>query len=262
MLLVLIFASPLCDRVWLLRQMPHDHWLFATSTCLTAFVVFVGNPVSLYVSSSDFSGGIYGVTGTVIMYWVVVVLVLTALYMLVDETAQNALTLLSVFSAFVVVSYSMVGMKGAGVMSEFILPIPEALIRTRSEIIGEIAILLALFVAITYVTYHYRQSVTRVAGAMLAASLCAVTADVYGAKDDAVVVSNRLPVDHADIISFSQERKCPDSHARRISGRIYGENKERITRRTQRVRGIRMVSQHADNQFGHPGFDRHIGRRT
>ena len=105
-LLVLIFASPLCDRVWLLRQMPHDHWLFATSTCLTAFVVFVGNPVSLYVSSSDLSGGIYAVTGTVIMYCVVVVLVLTGLYILVDETAQNALTLLSVFSAFVVVSYS------------------------------------------------------------------------------------------------------------------------------------------------------------
>ena len=69
--------------------MPHDHWLFATSTCLTAFVVFVGNPISLYVSSSDFSGGIYGVTATVIMYFVVVVLVLTSLYMLVDETSSK-----------------------------------------------------------------------------------------------------------------------------------------------------------------------------
>ena len=100
----------------------------------------------------------------------------------------------------------MVDMKGAGVMSEFILPIPEALIRTRYEIVAEIAVLLTLFAAIAYVTYYYRQSVTRVAGAMLVASICAVAADVYGAKDEAVAVSNRLPVDHADIISFSQDR--------------------------------------------------------
>ena len=204
--MLLTFVSPLCEMVPLLRRMVNNHKLYVVSTGLTGFTLFVANPVSLYVSSSDFVGGIYSITGTLLLYCALFVLVLTGLYTLLDKAAKNAMTLLSALAAFVVVSYSAIGIQGAGVMSEFILPIPEALIRTHTEILAEIIILLLLFVTTTYITLNYARSISRVIGLMVVASVVVVLVDVYGARNEDVAISDRLPHDNAAIAAFSKER--------------------------------------------------------
>ncbi len=205
-LLLLTFVSPLCEIVPLLRRMVNDHKLYAVSMGLSSFTLFVANPVSLYVSSSDFAGGIYTITGMLLLYCALFVLILTGLYILPDKAAKNAMTLLSVFAAFVVVSYSAIGIQDAGVMSEFILPIPEALIRTHTEIFGEIIILLMFFVMTTYITLNYARSISRVIGLMVVASVVVVVVQVYGARNEGVAISDRLPHDNAAIAGFSKER--------------------------------------------------------
>lgn len=204
-LLILLFASPICDQVRLLRAMPHDHWLFAISTCLTVFVLFIANPVSLYISSEDFVGGVYSVVSKLLVFSVAITLPLTTLYILADKSARNGLTMLSVFSAFSLILYSTIGVKDAGIMDQFMLDVPAALLRTKYQIVAELALLIALFGATTYATIFYRRNVTHVASAMLVASVSMAAIDVYGAKDPPAATSNGLPADNADIIGFSRD---------------------------------------------------------
>ena len=206
-LLFLMFASPICDEIRILRTMPHDHWLFATSTCLTAFTLFVATPVDLYTSSRDFIGdiwGIYGITSTLLVYFFALILALTTLYVLVDGAARKGLTLLSVFSSLSMIVYSMMGVKGVGLMDEFILNIPGGLIRTKFQIVGEIAVLIVLFGAAVYATLYFRESLTYAVGATLVTTVCLTATDIYGATDP-VAVSDAPPLDHTDIVGFSRE---------------------------------------------------------
>lgn len=205
-LLILLFASPICEGIRALRAMPNDHWLFASSTSLTVFILFIANPVSLYISSEDFVGGVYNLTGRLFVYFGAVVLALTTLYILVDQSARKAFTLLSVFASFGLILYSIIGVKDAGLMDQFMLDFPEALLRTNYEIAAEIAALVILFGLTTYATIHYRHNVTFVAVAMLITSVSMTAVDIYGAKDPAVAESNGLPFDNADIMSFSRDR--------------------------------------------------------
>lgn len=202
----LLFASPLCGAMPAVRNMPESHWLYLISTSLSAFVVFIANPIGLYVSSNeDFVGGVYKVAGTLLALFGAAFLALTALYLLLDKPARNGLTLLSVFSAVSVMVYSSIGLKRAGLMTHFILHIPEGLVLASYEIVAEIAALLVLFGAASYATIRYRQEVTYVVGAMLATSLAVTAVDMHGAENNAAA-AKAFPADHADIIGFSRER--------------------------------------------------------
>jgi hypothetical protein len=205
-LLILMFASPVCDEIPLLRTMPQDHRLFVISACLTMFVLLIANPISLYISSEDFVGGVYSVVGKLLVYFVAISLTLATLYILVDKSARNGLTLLSVFAAFSLILYSTMGVKDAGIMDQFILDVPELLLRTKYQVAAELALLIALFGATTYATILYRRNVAVVAAAMLVTSVSMSAIDVYGAKDPPAGVGNGLPADNADIISFSREQ--------------------------------------------------------
>ncbi len=205
-LLILLFGSPMCNEVRILRTMPEDHWLFASSTYLGLFVLFIANPVSVYISSQDFVGGVYNVTGQLLFYFVAVALTLTTLYGLADKSARNGLTLLSVFSSVSLVVYSGIGLKDVGLMDQFMLDFPAALTRTKYEIVGEIALLVLLFGLTSYTTINYRNNVTYVVVAMLVTSVSMTAVDLYGAKAPPVVEGDGLPVDHADIIGFSRDR--------------------------------------------------------
>lgn len=202
----LMFASPFCGSIRILRTMSDSHSLYIISTCLLAMTVFVANPISLYVYSGDFPGGVYGIVGVQLAYFVVAVLAFTTLYLLADHPVRKCLTLLSVFSALSVIAYSAMGVKRAGLMVQFEVFWAPALIRTNWEILTEVAILLALFGATTYVTLYYRQGVTQVASVTLCASLCVAAIDAYKGNTNTVEVYSGLPVDHRDIIGFSRER--------------------------------------------------------
>lgn len=206
-LLFLLFASPVCNRIPILRNMPNSNSLYAISMPLTAFTLCVASPISFYVSSSDFVGGVYGLTGALLALFMAPFLLLAALYLLGDKPTRNGLTLLSVFSAVSVIAYSILGVKDGGIMVQFILAIGKGLIRTNYEIAAEIVALLVMFGATSYAAIRHRQNVTYVLGAMLVTSMLVTAADIHGAKkDDAVPANKRLPVDHVDIISFSHER--------------------------------------------------------
>jgi YidC/Oxa1 family membrane protein insertase len=206
LLLTVVFASPVCDRIPIVRNMPANYSLYAVSMSLSAFVLFVGNPIGLYVSSSDFIGGISNVAGTLLMFFIIASFSATALYLLVDTAARNTLTLVFVFLAVIIIGYSAMGVKDAGIMSQFRLPLPNGLLRTGREMALEIAILLLIFGVTSYATIRYRQNVTFIVAAMLIASLCLTVTDMYLAKRHKVIVSEELPHDHADIVSFSPER--------------------------------------------------------
>lgn len=205
-LLFLMFASPMCDRIRILRTMPQDPWLFAAGTCLTMFVLCIANPLTLYISSEDFVGGVYHVTGRLVVYFAAVTLALATLYVLMDTPARNGLTLLSVFSSFSLILYSTIGVKDAGIMDQFILDVPASLERTTYEIVTELALLMALFGATSYATVSHRRNVTHIVAAMLATVFAMSVMDIYGAKDPPAAVSNGLPADNADIMSFSREQ--------------------------------------------------------
>jgi YidC/Oxa1 family membrane protein insertase len=206
LLLAVVFGSPFSDNIPITTNMPTDHALYAVSMSLIAFVVFLANPIGLYVSSSDFIGGVYNLAGTLLMFALIAVLGATALYLLLDTAARKILTLLIVFLAVIIVGYSALGVKGAGIMSQFILPLPNGLLRTGREIALESTILLLIFGVTSYATVRHRQNVTYAVAAMLAASLCLTVTDLYLAKGDKFVASKELPEDHADIVSFSTER--------------------------------------------------------
>ena len=206
LLFFLLFASPIYDGIPMLRDMPNNHWLYTISTSLSTFVLFIANPIGLYVSSGDFVGGVYSVAGTFLLFFTATFLALTALYLFVGEPARKALTLLSVFSAVSVIAYSTMGVKDGGLMSQFVLPFPKGLVRTSYEIVVEIVTLLVVLGTTSYATTKYRQNVTYIVGAMLITSIGMTAADIRGAKGDIVAASKQLPVDHVDIVSFSRER--------------------------------------------------------
>jgi YidC/Oxa1 family membrane protein insertase len=173
---------------------------------LIVFVLVLANPIGLYVSSSDFSGGVYNVAGTLLIFAIIAILSAAALYLLVDTAARKMLTLLCVFIAVIIVGYSAMGVKDAGIMSRFILPLPDGLLRTEREIVLEIGILLLLLGATSYVTIRHRQNIAYVVAAMLVTSLGVTLSNIYLAKGGDVVVGKELPEDHGDIVSFSPER--------------------------------------------------------
>jgi len=206
-LLVLLYASPICDRIRILGKMPNRHWLYATAMPLTAFIVCVANPLSLYSSSSeDFSIGVYSLTGQLLIYFVAVLFVSAVLYILVDKTFRNILTLLSVFSSLSVIIYAQVGVKNVGLMDQFRLRGANGLIQTGPEILAEIAILVVLFAATAYATISYERFVAYVTRALLITSVFVAVASIYGAKDNAGAVGYGLPADNGDIFSFSRDR--------------------------------------------------------
>lgn len=202
-----LFSSPVCGKVWLVREMPDDHSLYVLSTSLLAFAVFIANPMSFYVHSGDFSGGVFhDVAGKLLTYCVVAVLACTSLYFLADNPVRKCLTLLSVVFVLSVIVYSFIGVKNVGLMVHFKLFHRELLVRTGLEILTEVGLLLALFGLTTYVIIHHRQSVTRVVGAMLLASLCVAAVDAYEGNAKVIAEQHGLPVNHQDIIGFSRER--------------------------------------------------------
>lgn len=203
---LLLYVSPMCNRISILADMPNSPWLYVISTLLMAFVVFVANPISFYISSHDFVGGVYGLASTLLLIFVGTVLVHIALYLLMDQSARGGLTLLSVFSAVCVIAYSALGVKDGGIMTQFMLAFPQGLRRTNQQIITEVVVLLAVLGGTSYATLKFRQNVTYVIGAMLVTSACVTTVDLHQAKGAAASESKDLPADHADIVGFSRER--------------------------------------------------------
>ncbi|HET9961081.1 MAG TPA: YidC/Oxa1 family membrane protein insertase, partial [Nitrospiraceae bacterium] len=199
LLLVVLLGAPFCERLAMTRQMPDSPWLFAGSLALSTFVLFLGNPIGTYVASSDFVGSVSGVAWTLALLFVIVSSGLTALYLLIGSAAQKILTLLSVFCAVCIMAYSAVGVRNAGVMSLFILPIPKALVRTNLEIGVEIAMLLAVLAATSYATVRYRHKVSVIVGAMLAASVGVTIVDLASSKGGQVEAGSELPAAHTDI---------------------------------------------------------------
>jgi hypothetical protein len=206
LVLLLLFVSPFCDRISITKDIPDSHWLYAISMLLSTFVLFLSNPIGLYVSSSEFVGGVYKVAITLGVFFVIAVSSLAALYLLMDSAARKVLTLIFVFLAVIVVAYSAMGVKDAGIMSQFLLPFPKGLMRTSREILVEVIILFLVLSVTSYATIKYRQNMTYVIGAMLVTTICVTAADIHRANGDEVVASKELPVDHVDIVSFSRDR--------------------------------------------------------
>ena len=203
--LVVLLISPFCDRIPITKNMPDDHWLFAGSMLLSTFVLFLGNPIGIYVSSSDFVGGVSHVAAVLGVLFVIVSSGVAALYVLVDSAAKKILSLLFVFLAIIIMAYSAVGVRNAGVMSQFILPLARSLIRTNQEIVMEALMLLVVLAVTSYATVRYRQNVRMIMGAMLVASIGVTFADLLSSKGNEVSAKNELPVAHADIVNFSRE---------------------------------------------------------
>ena len=203
-----LFTSSVGNIIAMVRSMPKSNSLFALGMSLTAFSLFVANPVELYVSSSDFIGGIGAVVSRLLVYFVTAVFALGILYMVVDKVTKNALALLSVFAAVSVIGYSAIGVKLAGRLTQFVLPpMPHGwLDRTDYQTLAEIAALVILLGATSYVTIRHRQNVYYVLGAMLIASACVTVVNVYRGSGTAETVGTQLPVDHAEIMGFSRER--------------------------------------------------------
>lgn len=207
MLSFLLFASPVCRSIRILRTMPDSHSLYIISTSLIAFAVLVANPISFYVHSGDYSGGVFSaVFAKLLVYCFTALLAFTSFYLLVDNSVKKGLTLVAVFAAFSVIAYSVIGVRNVGVMDHFKLEDRSLLLRSNGESLVEVAILFAFLSATTYTVIYYRELVTQATGAMLLASICVAAVDVYKGNAEAITVDRGLPVDHQDIVGFSRER--------------------------------------------------------
>jgi YidC/Oxa1 family membrane protein insertase len=207
MLSFLLFAPPICGSIKILRRMPDSHLLYILSTSLIAFAVFVANPISFYVHSGDYSGGVFSaVLAKLLVYCFVALFACTSFYLAVDNSMRKSLTLLAVFAALSVIAYSVIGVKNAGVMMYFELEHKSLLFRRNEEILVEGAILFAFLIATAYTVIYYRELVTQAIGAMLLASICVTAVDGFNGDAEAIPVDRELPVDHQDIVGFSRER--------------------------------------------------------
>ncbi|MGI9303798.1 MAG: YidC/Oxa1 family membrane protein insertase [Gammaproteobacteria bacterium] len=204
-LLICLYAPTICERIEMLG-VPYSHWLYAVTSTLSAFALCMANPLSLYASSDDFHGSPLALIGELLVNFAIVLCVAAILYIVVDEKARKALTLLSVFCSCAVIVYSnMHG--GIGLMDHFILNNPDSLRLTVNGLLAEIAVLTALFAVIAYVTIQHRRVVTYVAVAVLATSVLAAANDTYGVKQrDNQAADRELPEDHSDITGFSRDK--------------------------------------------------------
>lgn len=208
LLMLVVYGSPMCKGLPFLEGMPRSPWLYAISASLTAFVIFVANPISFYISSADFVGSVYGIAGSLSMIFLVSLTLLTSLYFLLEEPGRKGLTLLAVFSACCVITYSALGVKDGGIMTHFLLAFPQGLQRTTQQVLTEVILLLAALAGASYATLKFRQNVTYVIGAMLITSIVATGIDLQRGKEASASGSGgqKLPQDHADIMGFSRER--------------------------------------------------------
>jgi YidC/Oxa1 family membrane protein insertase len=190
-----------------LMAVPDSHSLYFVSISLLVCTLFLANPISFYVHSGDFPGGVFSaVLARLLGYCVIALFAFTSFYLLADNPVRKSLMVLAVFAALSAIAYSSIGVKDIGVMVHFKLEHPKLLLRSRTEILTEVATLSLCFGATTYLVVRYRRLVTQVAGVMLLAVLWSIAGDVYEGSVETVGVEGGLPVDHQDIVGFSRER--------------------------------------------------------
>lgn len=205
----LFFASPLSNSIPATRKMSSSHGLFAVALGLTAYIVFVANPIALYASSNDFTTEVYTVLPTFLLYCCIAVTLLVLFYALVDAPSRKLLTLLTVFLAAVTVAYTAIGIQYAGKMLAFALPVPSVLARNPSQIALELLALLCVFAGITMATIFSRHHVQRVLVTVLIAVLCVSALDVYKSYRllaGSGTFASPESSNSSGILSFSRER--------------------------------------------------------
>jgi YidC/Oxa1 family membrane protein insertase len=202
-LVALLFAPSVLGRIPILRRMPDRPGLYAVAASTAIFLLCVANPLSLYASSEDFSGGAIGVAEALSLQFLFAALFASAMYLLVDRTSRNALTLLAVFLSVCVVVYS--SLLNVGLMDHFILNDPEQLSRSAIDHLAESAGLAVLVLVTAYAADRHRRLTIYAIGAVLATSMVTAVAAVYKGRDNGSEPPTDLPRDNDLIIGFSRE---------------------------------------------------------